>query len=92
MVMIQIFRIIKGIDDLETRDFFTMNSRETCGHKMKIMKQTSRLKLRKFSFTHKVLDDWNCKPSKVGEARDVEQFNAELDEAWEDIRFLHTAL
>ena len=26
------------------------------------------------------------------EARDVEQFKAELDEAWKDIRFLHTAL
>ena len=26
------------------------------------------------------------------EARDVEQFKAELDEAWKDIQFLHTAL
>ena len=92
MVMIQTFRIIKGIDDLETRDFFTMNSRETCGHKMKIMKQTSRLNLRKFSFSHRVADDWNCLPRIVVVARDVEQFRAELDEAWEDIRFLHTAL
>ena len=31
-------------------------------------------------------------PSKVVEARDVEQFKAELDEAWKDIQFLHTAL
>ena len=29
---------------------------------------------------------------KYVEARDVEQFKAELDEAWKDIRFLHTAL
>ena len=28
----------------------------------------------------------------IVEARDVEQFKAELDEAWKDIRFLHTAL
>ena len=92
MDMIQTFRIMTGIDDLEASDFFTMNSRETRGHGMKIMKQPSRLNLRKFSFSHRVVDDWNSLPSKVVEARDVEQFKAELDEAWKDIRFLHTAL
>ena len=92
MDMIQTFRIMTGIDDLEASDFFTMNSRETRGHGKKIMKQPSRLNLRKFSFSHRVVDDWNSLPSKVVEARDVEQFKAELDEAWKDIRFLHTAL
>ena len=32
MDMIQTFRIMTGIDDLEARDFFTMNPRETRGH------------------------------------------------------------
>ena len=54
MDMIQTFRIMTGIDDLEASDFFTMNSRETCGHGKKIMKQPSRLNLRKFSFSHRV--------------------------------------
>ena len=77
------FSIVRAY--LEASDFFTMNSRETRGHGMKIMKQPSRLNLRKFSFSHRVVDDWNSLPSKVVEAR-------ELDEAWKDIRFLHTAL
>ena len=34
MDMIQTLRIIKGIDDLEASDFFTMNTRETRGHGM----------------------------------------------------------
>ena len=92
MDMIQTFRIVKRIDDVGARDFFTMNTRETCSHGMQIMKQTSRLNLRKFSFYHRVVDDWNSLPRNVVEARDVEQFKAELDEAWEDIRFLHPAL
>ena len=54
------------------------------------MKQPSRLNLRNLSFSHRVADDWNCLPSKVVVARDVEQFRAELDEAWEDNRLLHT--
>ena len=45
-----------------------------------------------FFYIYRVVDDWNSLPSKVVEARDVEQFKAELDEAWKDIRFLHTAL
>ena len=58
-----------------------MNSRETRGYGMKIMKQTSRLNLRKFSFSHREMDDWNSFPRKVVEARDVEQFKAALDKA-----------
>ena len=85
--MIQTFCIMKGIDDLEATDFITMNSREIRSHGMKIMKQTSRLNLRKFSFSHRVVNDWKSLPSKVVEARDVEQFKAEQGEAWEDIRF-----
>ena len=49
MDMIQTFGIMTGIDDLEASDFFTMNSRETRGYGKKIMKQPSRLNLRKFS-------------------------------------------
>ena len=39
---------MKGIDDLEASDFFTMNTREPRGHGMKIVKQTNRLNLWKF--------------------------------------------
>ena len=90
--VIYTFRIMKRSGDVGARDFFTMNTRETCSHGMQIMKQTSRLNLRMFSFYHRVVDDWNYLPRNVVEARDVEQFKAELDEAWEDIRFLHPAL
>ena len=66
MDMIQTFRITKGTDDLEASNF-TMNSRETRDHGMKIMKQTSRLKSKKFSFAYRVVDDWNSLPRKVVE-------------------------
>ena len=50
MDMIQTFTIMKGIADLEASDFFTMNTRETRGYGMKIMKQTSRVNLREVKF------------------------------------------
>ena len=67
--MIQTFRITKNIDDQQSINFFTMNTRETRGHGMKIMKQTSRLNFRKFSFTHRLADDGNALPRKVVEAQ-----------------------
>ena len=79
MNVIQTFRIMKGIDHLEASDFFTTNTR---GHGMKIIKQTSWLNSRKFSLSHRVVDDWNALPRKVVEASDVKQFKAELDETW----------
>ncbi len=61
------FCSVKGIDDLEAIDFFTMNTRETRGHGMKLRKQTSML----LSISHRVVDDWNSLPRKVVEARDL---------------------
>ena len=81
MNTIQTFRIVNDIDDLEARYFFTMNTSDTRGHGMKVMNKTSRLNLRKFSFSHSVADDWKSLPRKVVEARAVEQFKADLDEA-----------
>ena len=34
-------------------------------------------------FSHRAVDDWNSLPRKVVEVRYVEQFEAELDEAWD---------
>ena len=59
-VIVQTFRIMKVIDDLEASNFFTMNSSKIRGHGMKIMKQTSRLNLRKFGFSHRVVIKAKC--------------------------------
>ena len=71
MDMIHTFRIMTGIDALEASDFFTTNTRESHDKVMEIMKQPSRLDLRKFSFSHREEDDWNSLPSKTAEARDI---------------------
>ena len=87
MDMIQTFRIMTGIDYLEASDFFTMNSRETCGHGKKIMKQPSRLNLRKFSFSHRVADDWNSLSNKVV----GKEFQSSTT-LWEKLNFLKFSL
>ena len=58
--VIQTFYIMKGIDDMEASDFFTMNTRDTRGLGMKIMKQTSWLNLRNLSFSHMRMSGTLC--------------------------------
>ena len=70
-----------------------MNTRETRGHGMKLLKwQTSKLNLRKFSFSHGVVGDCHYLPRQVGrlvESRDVEQSKTEMDTAWKTSGFTH---
>ena len=49
-----------------------------------------QVELEDVQFLPQGVDDQNSLPRNVDEPRDVEQFKAELDEAWKDIRFLHT--
>ena len=72
MDIIQIFRLMESFVDQEAGDFFTMSTIETRGHGMKIMKQTSRLNLRKFSFSHRVVVHWNSLSRKVVESQRCE--------------------
>ena len=47
--------------------FFTFVSSITCGHPLKLMKQTSRVNSRAFSFANRSIDVWNSldRPSDI---------------------------
>ena len=51
--LIQVFKIIKGIDRIDVNNFFTMTTDSRArGHKFKIQKRRSRLNIRKYFFTN----------------------------------------
>ena len=61
--MIQVFKIFKSVDAIETNKFFTEDhERETKGHNMKIRKRTCNLDIRKHSFSNRVVNFWNGLP------------------------------
>ena len=43
----------------------------------------------KFSFTNKVLDQWNNLPDSVVTAETVQSFESRLDELWKDSEVMH---
>ena len=82
--MIEVFKIINGIyDPLTTVDMFELNTTSnTRGHSKKIRKKTSRLNVRKYTFTIRIVEIWNSLPESVIQAKTDKQFEIRLDEHW----------
>lgn len=78
--MIEVFKLIKGIDCIKPDKFFTIigNSRLR-GHQYKMAKSRSRLEIRKHYFSNRIVDAWNALPEYVVSAESVNVFKARLD-------------
>ena len=56
-----------------------VRNNQTRGHNQKIYKQHSRLNLRKYFFTQRVVNDWNQLPEEAVNATTVTQFKTVID-------------
>jgi hypothetical protein len=84
--LIQVFKLIKGIDRVDFNKFFQLSDTDrTRGHKYKIIKNRSRLEIRKQFFSQRVVNTWNNLPSFVVEADSVNCFKNRLDSVWSGI-------
>ena len=71
--MIETFKIINGIYDREVTEGLLdldQNTR-TRGNDKKLKKKYSKLNIRKFSFTNRIVDIWNSLPNEVITAKIV---------------------
>jgi hypothetical protein len=82
--MLQTFRIIKGIDNLDVAQFFHLdqNSR-TRGHKYKLKKPRATSKIRQCSFTHRVVNPWNSLKNSTVECDTLNSFKTALGKEWQ---------
>ena len=85
--MVQVFKIIYNLERIEKDHFFTFSQTMTRGHSKKFFKPRARLNIRKNSFSHRVIEDWNSLPESVVSAVDLECFKAELSDFWEAEKF-----
>ncbi len=90
---IEVYKIITGKYDNEcTRSLLQMRDEgKTRGNSKKIYKLRPRLEIRKFSFLHRVVANWNDLPEWVVSADTVKCFEARLDEYWrnQDQKYNH---
>ena len=78
--MIQVFKIFKSVDNIETNKFFIVDhGRETRGHNKKIRKRQCHLDIRKHSFSNRVVNFWNGLPQEVVSSDSLATFKKRLD-------------
>ena len=77
--MLQVFRIIKGIDKLDIGIFFELNSRPSRYNSLKLIKPRALTSHKQFSFSHRVINNWNELPDSVVLADNLNMFKRNLE-------------
>ena len=83
--MLQVFKFLSGNDSLSTCNYLEVcaDSRVR-GHSKKLVKRFSRLDIRKFSFSHRVVNEWNSLPGWVVNSTSVNCFKINIDKYYCD--------
>ena len=78
--LIEAFKMIKGLNKTDSKRFFTIaHSSRTRGHRLKIVKNRSRLDIRQNVFSQRVVNMWNELPEIVVESESVNSFKNKYD-------------
>ena len=82
--MVMVYKIIHSLDGAPFDDFFNIS---TSSNGFKLYKYFSRLNVRKFSFSQRVINDWYDLPMEVVQTSNVISFKAALHNFWECHKF-----
>lgn len=79
--LIEAYKILTGKENIDSRQFFHPASKDHVlrGHTLKLFQQRSRLDIRKFFFSQRVVGLWNSLPQHVVEAPTVNAFKNRYD-------------
>jgi len=90
--LIQTFKIVNGVDKLDTNTFFQFTSYDkTRNSTNKIYINRYRTNLRKNCFSNRIAPYWNKLPTHVKNAKDVNHFKNLLEQVQfiQDLKFLY---
>ena len=74
------YKILSNMYDSDVSGFLTMSEEgRTRGHAFKLFKQRAHLNMRKYSFSYRIVDQWNALPSEVVNAPTLNCFKNRLD-------------
>ena len=77
---IVVFKIGNGCEDVNRNMFFKLKEgSRTRGHKAALVKEQCRLDMRKYSFSHRVINEWNKLPNDCVNASSVNMFKSRID-------------
>lgn len=87
--MLQTFRILKGIDNVDPANFFEVDNSKTRGHSLKIKKPRANTNIKLYSFSHRCINNWNSLPEEVIQSETLNGFKSGLENHWKllDIKY-----
>lgn len=79
--LLEVYKIFNGLESIIPADFFVMENKQTKtrGHPFKITKVHSRLDIRMYSFTQRIVNDWNRLPEAAVMSKNINQFKGHID-------------
>ena len=75
----KVFRIIKGIDKLDIGNCFKLKSGPSRYNSLKLIKPRALTSHKQFSFSPRVINNWNELPNRVVLADNLNMFKRNLD-------------
>ena len=83
--LIQVFRIVKKIDNINFNNFFELHDGpNTRGHQLKLKKPRANSTFKLNSFSHRVINDWNNLPASTVGKSSINSFKTALKADWEN--------
>ena len=83
--MLQTFRILKGLDNIDPNIFFEMHSGQiTRGHSLKLAKPRANGSLRLHFFSNRIINDWNKLSESTVSVNTINSFKTALKNEWKD--------
>ena len=74
------FKIVNGYEHVDRNIFFKLKEdSRTRGHKAALVKEQCRLDIRRYSFSQRVINEWNKLPNDYVNANSVNMFKESID-------------
>ena len=77
--LIETFKMVKGLNDVDTK-FFQIVHNKTRGNSLKLEKKQCRNNIRQSFFSQRIIGEWNKLPEEVVAAKSVNTFKNRLDQ------------
>jgi hypothetical protein len=77
--LIEVFKIMKGLEDVNKEKFFTMDKGCMRGHELELFKPSCRLDCRKYAFSNRIINMWNSLPLNIIACNTVYSFKHKID-------------
>ena len=78
--LIEVYKIVKGFDDINSSKFFKFSETNLRGHDLKLYKSRFNTNIGKFAFSNRIVDEWNLLALGIISSNTVLNFKIKLDQ------------